>query len=505
MKSLLRPSLLKNLDSLLAAALGFWIIFLYTRHGGIGISPDSITYLSTARNMNIGKWPVVYDDMQLILFPVFYPTFLGSVMFITHTDAFLLGPVLNGVLFGLVIFLSGAIMEHFTFRSKWYKWIILLVIAFSPAMHDIFSMLWSETLFAVWVLLFFIVQKKYFAAHRISTLLWLAVIAALTCITRYAGVTLVATGGLLLLLDKQLPWKKKWLHIILFGAVGISLLTINLVVNARVTGMLTGMRQKSLTPLNKNIEYFGNVLCDWFTFLVNHYTFAFWIGLLLLIVFILVFLYRAFTFSQYYTYENISLAFFLVYGLFIIISSTLSRYEQINNRLLSPIYIPFLFTISYAIPRRIAQAGKTKWLQLTVAIVVAVLFLYNQLATDQLTYKNVSEGGIGGYTEDTWTQSPTVQFLQAHKEILSNDKTVYSNASHALYFLTGTGTETLPERVHDLEVKNFYTEDNFYIVWFNYEDNVDLLNLPEIGAKMKMDTIHTFPDGAIFFCRNKHH
>src|ERR1700743_728930 len=113
MKLLLRPLLLKNSDSLLAAVIGFCIILLYTRHGGIGISPDSITYLSTARNMNIGRWPVVYDDMPLILFPVLYPTFLGSIIFATGTDAFVFAPVLNGLLFGLVIFLSGCMMERF--------------------------------------------------------------------------------------------------------------------------------------------------------------------------------------------------------------------------------------------------------------------------------------------------------------------------------------------------------------------------------------------------------
>jgi hypothetical protein len=35
-------SIKKNADSLLAAAAGFIIIFLFTRHGGIGVEPDSV-------------------------------------------------------------------------------------------------------------------------------------------------------------------------------------------------------------------------------------------------------------------------------------------------------------------------------------------------------------------------------------------------------------------------------------------------------------------------------
>jgi hypothetical protein len=32
----------KNIDSLIAAAAGFFIIFLFTRHSGIGVCPDGV-------------------------------------------------------------------------------------------------------------------------------------------------------------------------------------------------------------------------------------------------------------------------------------------------------------------------------------------------------------------------------------------------------------------------------------------------------------------------------
>ena len=42
----------KNIDSLVAAATGFFIIFLFTRHGGIGIEPDGVVYITTAENLH---------------------------------------------------------------------------------------------------------------------------------------------------------------------------------------------------------------------------------------------------------------------------------------------------------------------------------------------------------------------------------------------------------------------------------------------------------------------
>ena len=42
---------LKNLDSLIAAIIGYYAIYLFTNYSGVGLSPDSIMYASTATNM----------------------------------------------------------------------------------------------------------------------------------------------------------------------------------------------------------------------------------------------------------------------------------------------------------------------------------------------------------------------------------------------------------------------------------------------------------------------
>ena len=90
----MRPflSLKKNYDSLIAAAIGFIAILMFTHYGGIGISPDSIMYTSVARNINAGKWLLGYDEKPMVLFPVLYPIFLGLVMFITRLDVIIVAP-----------------------------------------------------------------------------------------------------------------------------------------------------------------------------------------------------------------------------------------------------------------------------------------------------------------------------------------------------------------------------------------------------------------------------
>ena len=47
-------SISKNLDSLLVALAGFVLIQIFSKHSGIGISPDSVTYLSASRHLATG-------------------------------------------------------------------------------------------------------------------------------------------------------------------------------------------------------------------------------------------------------------------------------------------------------------------------------------------------------------------------------------------------------------------------------------------------------------------
>ena len=51
-----RPiSFLREIDSVIAGIAGFILIYIWTRHSGIGVSPDSIVYMSTAANIRHHK------------------------------------------------------------------------------------------------------------------------------------------------------------------------------------------------------------------------------------------------------------------------------------------------------------------------------------------------------------------------------------------------------------------------------------------------------------------
>ena len=122
----------KNIDSLIAAVLGFIVIQLFTHSGGIGISPDSIAYTGTARNLIAGKGFTEFSGGAMVSFPLLYPFFLAAIMFVTQTDIIVVAPYLNGLLFAVLIFLSGTIIEHFKYKTNIYKRILLAIMICSP-------------------------------------------------------------------------------------------------------------------------------------------------------------------------------------------------------------------------------------------------------------------------------------------------------------------------------------------------------------------------------------
>lgn len=495
----------KHGDSLIASLAGFLIIYIFTKHGGIGISPDSIAYTSTARNLVAGKGFVIFGGHPLVDFPVCYPLFLSFVMFITRLDVIACAPVLNGLMFAVVIFLSGVIMERFIRRSKWYKAILLIAIATSPSLIEIYSMLWSETLFIILSLLFFFSLHRYYRNHSFKSLLMPALIAALAFDTRYAGITFVATGEVLLFLDKQLKWKQKVKHLVAFGVIGCSFVTVNLIHNTLVTGLLTGKRQKGITPLSDNIAYSGNVLSDWSSLWGDSHIFFIVIGVLIIALFVWLFLKNLQKKQDYHSYENIIIAFFIVYVGFIILSSTISRYEQINNRLLSAAFLPFIWGITHKVPAWIRALKKRhhKWGVGIIFTVVAIAVCSNYYAINADNYSFMRESGIPGYTEDCWRQSPTIRFLQHDRAYFNPDSMIYSNHNQAIYFYTNYAVDAVPEKAYKGDVKMFNDEPLIVLIWFYTDPNRDIMSLKDIKKTKKLRILHSFDDGAIFMCTNK--
>lgn len=492
---------LKNLDSFIAAIIGYYAIYLFTSYSGVGLSPDSIMYASTATNLQAHGSILTFNKTPLVFFPVFYPFFLGVIQFITRVDPITAGATINSCLFAAVIFTTGWILENFTSHARIYKWLILIAIILSPGLLGIYSFLWSETLFIFESLLFIIAYRHYLQSHTTKALLIAAFITAITCITRYAGITIVGTGGLMLLLDTDLPIKKKVKHILIYGLVSISLLVGNLIMNRINTGLSTGTREPSITPFVDNLHYFGVVIWDWAALRTDKADpYAAFITSFIFIALAGILVWKTYR-HRIDSVENIVVTMALVYGLFIVVSASISRYERINSRLIAPMFIPLLIACTSWVPDvlRLIKNKVAKYALSGVAILLMLAFEYSTVLVDYQRYDDESDYGVPGYSDDSWNKSEFVQYLRKHQHEFKPGIPIYSDADEAVYLFTGMSSTLIPHKLQTNLVQKMYAEKRFYLIWFDNLYNSELISLQDIMAHKKLVKIGSAKQGEIYY------
>lgn len=501
METRVRVTLQRSLYTLVPALGGFILTYWFIHRSGVGVSPDSIAYVSGAHNLVQSGHLVDYTTHPLVDFPAGYPLLLAFLMRVTQADPLVILQFLNPLLFALLIGLCGYMADRMGFPGRWYKPLLLVCVMLSPALIEVYIMLWSEAVFVVLTVLFMITLRRYLYRHSWAALLVVAAVSALACTMRYAGVTLVGTAGLLLLLERRPSWKQKWAHILSYGLVSVSLLAINLVRNYSVSGTLTGMRQKGVTPLLRNLYYYGDTFTGWFLFGTTHYQLCLIIGLVLLLLLILLFTRGIRRLAgEYPAFVGIALTFSLLYSVFMVLSATVSRYEEINSRLLSPLYVPLVFSLAFPLAwftrRASRRFSRRAWR--VGALGVLLLVLSSQLLADYQWYSDVAEGGIGGYTEDDWDDSPLVKFLEARPSPFLPGYTLYSNSPEGVYFFGGYSCQLLPQKAFPSTIAPYYAAPRQYLVWFDDGTNDAILSLQDVIGHKRMRLVQQFTDGAVY-------
>lgn len=495
---------LTNLDSFIAACIGFYAIYIYTSYSGVGLSPDSIMYASAADSFQAHGNMMTFNKTPITFFPVFYPFFLGVIEFFSRINPMEAGAMINRFLFAGVIFTSGWIMERFMSHSRIYKWLVLIAIILSPALLEIYSYLWSETLFILEILFFIIAWWKYTHTHSIRMLMIAAIITAISCITRYAGVTIVATGGLLILLDYELTIRKKISHLFLYGFVSVSLLAGNLLMNAIATGLSTGTREPSVTPFFKNLYYVGTVINDWGSLSDKADAWAVPITSVILLALIAILAWKTWK-RRINSYENIVIAFALVYALFIIVSASITRYETIDSRLLAPVFIPLLISCTSWVPDVLKDVRKKplRYSLAGVAIIAMLLFEYSTVMVDYQRWYDEDGYGVPGYSDDSWNKSEFAPYLKAHKNMFDPKVPIFSDANEAVYLCTGLSSKLVPHKYFKNKVNDFYQHKHFYVVWFDSLYNSELISLKNIMLHKKLQQLVKKKEGEVYLCNEK--
>lgn len=489
-------------DALLASVAAALFIFYFTRHSGIGISPDSVMYRSTAENIRAHFSFHDFNNLPLVDFPVGYPAFLALIAFLSGSSVLAVAPVVNALLFAGVIIITSYIIDGFRKTSPWYKPLFLSVLACSPALLEVYSMLWSETLFIFWVMLFIVLSKSWLQHHRMRTVWAMTLVAALAVVTRYAGITLVATGVFMLLFDGELNIKNKIRSLVVFIPGSLFLFTLNLIRNHLVAGSLTGVREKALRSFAANYQGMAVAIGEWIPFVHGHATASVIVLTAVLLLALTAVIYRLLQQQFYSGYELPVNTFLLVYLGFMLFISSVSRFEELSSRLLSPGYILFFLVASAWLINfiRTTLMPRRAILLIPAFALVAAFHIYHYQLNAE-AWEGIKDAGMPGYAEDSWTQSPTIVTVRSMRDSIAGP--VFSNANDAVYYLTGIHALPLPHKDIVTELNAMQGLQQFYLVWLVNGENDDLVSLEYLKQHSKLELLRTFEDGALYHCTPK--
>ena len=388
----------------------------------------------SGHGLTTSSLPDVYRP--LTQYPPLYPILIAASSLV-EPSPFQAARRLAGLIAFLNIFGVGAILLRLIPYSIWPAIVGAIFMLLAPVMLEIHLMAWSEPLFILLSLLAFSVLAGYFKRLKKSWLLLAAFLASLTLLTRYAGLAIVATGMLGIILFSRTAFNKRILKAVLYGSISVLPLFLLLIYNQQSIGTATN-REIDFHPITRS--HFGQGLITFSSWLGVPFQGATWIKVSLVLGFFLFLTFLSILFYRSQSDHEISgsthnlfppfvwlLATFIgVYSLFLVISiSFLDANTPLDNRILSPFYVCILIITIYVLSTAISslKTSQSSWL----ATWLAGIFIFVYAATSIPMIRAYHTTGIG-FSTLAWKNSELIELAMELPEPLA----IYSNAPEAI-------------------------------------------------------------------------
>lgn len=491
-------------------------LLVQTSSFGLGVSPDSVTYISTAQNVLMGRGFITagpgampVDPQPLLVFPPLFPLIV-ALFGTAGADLFAITRYLNAFLLGAVLILVCFTLSDTTHRRV--LWALGAAVVFlSPQLRQVFSFAWSEPLFILFTLLTFALFRSYTILPGVTPLLGAGITAAAAFLTRYIGVTLPACGVLIILCNTRLQFRRRTRDAALFALVAVLPSAAWMTRNWLISGTLTDLRPPASATVEDLLGQFASTTSGWF---LPSWAFGHRVLIAILIgclIFGAIHVCRAFIRGS--ATRDVATVFpFVIFipiysAIFITLASRTAT-DPLGDRYLSPIYIPLVILAVWSLDRLLPllQMWSTSIRFDKIALVGLTLWLFlfpGRIAVHQIIY--AIRQGAGGYADKGWNQDTFVASLRAHMPVGK----MYTDDPFALYYLTGITAQITPRKRYyastlslgdtDLEslINNISQKTPVYIIWFNRDIFNYLFSLQELQDRLKTETVFQNSDGAI--------
>jgi hypothetical protein len=452
MKQYLKPQSL-FLITLGLIALGAMGILLYSTPEGLGLSDDSIGYIAGARSILSGQgyreaW--LASNGPVTHFPPGFSSILALIGLI-GLDPLRGARFLNALLFGVNAFLLGILGWRMT-RSQAAGIVLALLFAVNASLFNAHVVAMSEPLYIFFSLAAFLAFSEYFNTEKNIWLIVTGIMVAFAYLTRYAGLALLATFFLALILLQE-TWKKRLTSMGIFIASTIPLLLgwgiRNLIVADNATNRKLVYHPLSAENIETGIYNISEFLVPvetWRRTLVKiPNLFPIILVLIILILLIWVVSKGLKKFLQPATERPEILSFtngLYIFGYLASIISSMVLFDastKFKLRILSPVYVALLVLL--VLFGHWAWQNRNALLRGTVVLLAIVILALSAYDTSNFVTK-LHKGGQG-YSSFKWYDSETMDFLRG----LPEGARIYTNQPGPVYLYTDRPCYVLPDLV----------------------------------------------------------
>ncbi len=404
------------------------LLFIAYRHGP-ALAPDSIDYLSTGLNISQGRGVTTYDGGPLTPFPPILSVLiaLGHLFGVAGTQT---AAVVN--LMAMIITVGGVfLLLRRRANSRAVIWIGTMVAAATPALFSAARFLSTDPLFVAFVVIWLCLADQIVSAKRsdLIAVSSLGLVGAVSFMIRYAGVTLIASG-LIVLLAILLPQRAS-LSRSVYGKVAAYLFiscsapALWLVRNHLADGTWMGPRARAnVSPieiLRRIVSTFGS----WLVPVPPGYL-TFGVAIVAIVAFAIFRKIVPPVPRERSAWGRMAfdppVVFSAVYMPYLVLAAWSTAFDPIGVRLLSPVFVPALIVVLQWVDRNLTRLPKPSRFWYAVPVVALLLIVGNASVSAAKAFKMAEEGngfGLVEFREDSFSQ--LVKGLDDDVVIVSND------------------------------------------------------------------------------------
>ncbi len=486
------------------ALAGVALVLHATSKYGAGITSLSSAYLDAASSLAKGKGFVFRTGEPMVLWPPLYSMLLASIQLVTGLEPAAFAHIVNAVLFAAVIWLSAYLFRPDLTHNAVYGVLGLCTVLFSVPLSLVYATAWSECLFIPLILLYLIFAQRYWERSEGRSLVFMTFSAALACLTRYIGLTLVLAGAVTVMIAPRMNLRTRLARAVVSSAVSLAPIALWILHNCIFTGTPAGLRQGSTSPTTVGMVEAAGVVLSWYALgLASELVILAWVAVLATRVLssgapasrVL------HSFKSIFDTRLPVLLFSVVYTIVLLVTSGATELDGIDDRLLSPIYVPAtLLLLEFGS----LLFGPTKRRSLALLHRAPSLFLALWLCFLVADFARLTAGrvdnGAGAYSSDTWRKSETMSYV---RDKLRTDQEArwYSNATDALWELGRVEASELPPRarfnLRDLPGR-WPPESCAMLVWFNRRSFRGYYTVQELESVADIEEVARFGDGSVY-------